>query len=305
MTSNIKISVCIPTYNGEKKIVTIINALEQQSIQDFETIIGIDGSSDSTEEILKSLHPKLNSFRFISSKNVGRAKIRNLIANNSQGDLLIFFDDDMRPTKDCIKLHLNHHQEIKNSILVGAQLEDLKKCITDIQKYKAHLSRKWLPAKKEKVSYPFITAANFSIPKELFSNLNGFDERLTDAEDYDLAIRAFEKNINIYLDPKIIAWHDDFITYNSYVLRQREYQNSQKELMRINSLASTKYNKRAYHPKNGLKQFILTILATSTIFNSINKEAIWLKLLPKKIRYKIYDLSIIALAKEFPNKKIL
>lgn len=305
MVSNFKISVCIPTYNGEKKIVNIINALEQQSIQDFETIIGIDGSTDNTQNILESLHPKLNNYRFISSENGGRAKIRNTLANSAQGDLLIFFDDDMRPTKDCIELHLNHHQKIKDSILVGAQIEDLTKCTNDIQQYKAHLSRKWLPFTKEKLNYPFITAANFSISKKLFSSLNGFNERLTDAEDYDLAIKAFENEIEIYLDPKIIAWHDDLITFRSYIKRQREYESSQQKLMQINPLASSKYKKRKYLSKKGLKKIILNVLSSSWVCNVIINEDIWLKILPKFVRYKIYDLSIIALAKQFPEKKIL
>ncbi len=47
-----KISVIIPTYNGASKIINCLKSLDQQTYQEFETIVVIDGSTDQTLELL-------------------------------------------------------------------------------------------------------------------------------------------------------------------------------------------------------------------------------------------------------------
>ena len=139
-----KVSVVIPTYNGANKIPNVLRALEKQTIQDFETIVVIDGSTDNTVEVLRALNLTLKSFRIIEQENKGRAAVRNKGGQEAKGDLLIFFDDDMRPEPDCISQHVLHHENInKSTIAVGRSAEDVKLCITDFHFYRAYLSDKW------------------------------------------------------------------------------------------------------------------------------------------------------------------
>ena len=48
------ISVCIPTYNGEKFLKPQVDSVLSQLSQDDEIIVSDDGSSDNTIEILES-----------------------------------------------------------------------------------------------------------------------------------------------------------------------------------------------------------------------------------------------------------
>ena len=49
-----KISVVMPVYNGEKYLKEAIDSILNQTLSDFEFIIIDDGSTDSTEDIIKT-----------------------------------------------------------------------------------------------------------------------------------------------------------------------------------------------------------------------------------------------------------
>lgn len=300
------VSVIIPTYNGAHKILNTHRALEHQSVKDFEVIVAIDGSNDSTQELLEGKTFTFNNFKCISQSNKGRAAIRNFGAKAASGDLLIFYDDDMRPEQDSISKHVEFHSNYKDSICGGNQLEDLKVLKTDIQRYKAYLSRKWTAKHSEGLNELsekdlFLTAANMSVPKRLFLELGGFDEQLNDAEDYEFAARALSKGVPVYFDKSNLAWHNDFITCNSYIRRQRQYNQANTTLQTIlppsfrrssNYVASLPVHKRIIYNFFSLKFWVII---------TDNEWLIWL---PKKLRYKIYDIIITGLGKYYPQRSL-
>ena len=301
-------SVIVPTYNGAHKIISLLQCLEQQTHPADEVIVVIDGSTDGTADLLKKNNFNFISFRIVEQANGGRAKVRNRGAKEATNDLLIFFDDDMRPDPECIAIHIAHHESNDRSLLSGSQID--KEGDEDIQRYKAMLSRKWSqplrskqgrPLKKEEV---FLTAANFSIPRVLFQELNGFDEDLTDAEDFDLAVRANAANIPVYYDHRAFALHEDPVTGRSYIKRQRQYRAAHKELF---DRFPSRYNSFTLHaPKEpkGLKKFFFRSFCSAFWVNWLDKGS-WKKLLPQKLRYKLYDWIITANGVYFPGKTSL
>jgi len=170
------ISVIVPTYNGAHRILNVLRALENQTVNDFELIVAIDGSNDDTLTVLNTSNFSFKNFRIIEQPNKGRASIRNLGAKNADGDLLIFYDDDTRPTNDSIEKHVEFHRSHQNCLCGGIAIEDPAFCKTDIQKYKRHLSLKWTAKYQQGLNKLnrenlFLTAANFSIPKSIFDKL--------------------------------------------------------------------------------------------------------------------------------------
>ena len=123
-----KVSIIIPTYNGSHKILKTLKCLEKQSFKNFEVIVVIDGSTDCTADLLKKQKFDFQSFKIIEQANQGRAKVRNNGAEISQCDLLIFFDDDMRPLQDCVLKHVEHQKKYFESILTGGVGMDLNQC---------------------------------------------------------------------------------------------------------------------------------------------------------------------------------
>lgn len=283
-----KASVIIPTYNGRDRIGRTLDALGAQSMKEFETIVVIDGSSDDTLVVLKS-RKDYDMLRIVEQENQGRAGSRNSGAALAIGQILAFCDDDMRPNPEWVERHLAHHDHHHDSVLVGGQMEDYNEMGSDIQRYKAHLSRKWTALvhteENGTMKAPFITAANFSISKSLFEKLGGFDDAFTDAEDRDLAIRCKKQNISIYFDPLNVGWHLDRITAKRYSNRLKEYHKATEQLKQKHP---GYFETLKEGPPNGLKKMVY-------LFCSLNLW-IWiidhfnlLRVVPRKLRYRFYD----------------
>lgn len=89
------ISIILPTYNGGGRIVRSIQSVQQQSFQDWELIIIIDGSTDATFERVVQIAQ--NDPRIVilnNEKNQGIQKALNNGLKKSQGKYIARIDDD-------------------------------------------------------------------------------------------------------------------------------------------------------------------------------------------------------------------
>src|SRR5258708_36409226 len=110
------VSVIIPTYQGVSKIMNVIHALEKQTFSDFELVIVIDGSVDGTYEALQH-HPFRHPVNIIINQvNTGRAGPRNEGARKANGNLLIFYEDNMVSDPDPVRKHAIFHQSPSHSL---------------------------------------------------------------------------------------------------------------------------------------------------------------------------------------------
>jgi glycosyltransferase involved in cell wall biosynthesis len=297
-------SVIIPTYNGALKIPGLMHALLRQSYQGFEVIVVVDGSTDNTEDILKPFRKAFKKFIVLNQDNKGRSIARNKGVSISKEKLLIFYDDDMEPEMDSIQKHISFHE--KNSgVLCGNPIEDEHNNRSDIQNYKASLTKKWTAKYSQAVtsmnfSNLFFTAANSSMPRAIFERLNGFDERLTDAEDYDFAYRALQGGVQVYFDKGNRAYHHESITCLSYIRRLRHYNESHQRLQSLYPERSLTYQ---LHRSGGIKKFVYRIFA-STFWVKLIDSGFFVPILPKKIRYKLYSVVIQSLAVEYATKSL-
>lgn len=280
----------IPSYNGESKLPNVVASLEQQQQEGLEVIVVLDGSTDMSASFLATKKEawRLSELRIIVQENKGRAAARNAGAQDANGELLLFFDDDMLLTPGLVKAHVAHHTEFPDTVLVGNQLENPNNSSSDFQHYKAGLSRKWmsnLAARKGLIDLPFITAAHFSIRKSLFIQIGMFDERLRDAEDFDFAVRAKSDKTPIYFDPLLVAWHLEFYTCKSFILRQRQYLQASQNLFELKK-------SDAYLPSVGSistwKKVIYAIFASKKFVDLIDLNK--MGFIPRIVRFRFYDL---------------
>jgi glycosyltransferase involved in cell wall biosynthesis len=275
-----------------------------------EVIIVVDGSIDGTAAFLREQKFALTALRIIEQENGGRAKVRNTGAKAAQGDLLIFFDDDMRLLPDCIEQHSLFHKKNHGAILTGGTKEEVLSNSSDLFCFKSSLSDQW---NRQLIQYfdspmpkgfSFITAANFSISKDTWLLLNGFDERLSDAEDYDLAVRAAHLSIPMYYNINALAWHDDVISCRKYIKRLREYREAQMYLQKIKPELYPPSHKYAVNVPTGLKSIFFKLFCFSFWIDSVDSNT-WKYILPQKIRYKLYDFILTANASFYPHKVAL
>ena len=98
-TSNPKISIIIPIYNGEKYLEECLDSVIKQTLKEIEIICVDDGSTDNSLKILNNYAQKDSRIKIINTKNVVTAYARKIGIQNSCGDYILFLDHD-----DWIKL---------------------------------------------------------------------------------------------------------------------------------------------------------------------------------------------------------
>ena len=287
-----KVSIIIPTYNRANKVLQTIQILQLQEYSNFDVIVVVDGSQDKTVELLTAFKSS-KPIQIIAQENKGRACSRNAGAAATDADLMIFYDDDTLPDRYSVGQHVAFHENNPNAaLLAGNPAEYSEVSKTDFQNYKAFLCERWLaPYYKgyNRLNFDnlFLSGANFSIKRSAFNALGGFTESLKDNEDFDLGYRALQNDLEVWFDYNNIAIHDDPITCKGYVHRLREYARSRVE-------ASSPYQASKTQQTNSgnramLKTTIYWLFSHKVWVNIIDGYNLF-RLLPKSLRYKLYDV---------------
>lgn len=88
------ISVIVPAFNASCTLRGALDALQRQSVKEFEAIIIDDGSSDDTRAIAQAFVHDDARFRFVSQDNQGVSASRNVGLSIARGDWVAFLDAD-------------------------------------------------------------------------------------------------------------------------------------------------------------------------------------------------------------------
>ena len=108
------ISVCMPTYNGEKFIRIQLESILSQLGNDDEVVISDDSSTDKTVEIIKSFS---DSRIHLLENNAFHSPIYNLenALKNAKGDFIFLSDQDDEWTEDKVSVCM---EKVKDCELV-------------------------------------------------------------------------------------------------------------------------------------------------------------------------------------------
>ncbi len=174
------LSILIPTYNYP--IYALVSDLKKQCDVcqiSYEIISFDDGSENFHAE-----NNRINALEFCSYKvlenNIGRSKIRNLLAKASRFDHLLFLDADVMPVNsNFIQLYLD--KLTSNAVISGGLCyQEEKPADNLLLRWCYGSERETMPlSERKKLPYQSLLASNFMAPKSLF-NLVKFDESIPD-----------------------------------------------------------------------------------------------------------------------------
>lgn len=92
MNTNIKVSIVVPLYNGERFIETALRSVLDFNIPWVEFVVVNDGSKDSSESICRKY--QCDCLQYISIENSGAGYARNRGIEAARGEWVTFLDSD-------------------------------------------------------------------------------------------------------------------------------------------------------------------------------------------------------------------
>jgi GT2 family glycosyltransferase len=217
-----RVSVVLPTHNRLDRLRQVLGALERQdySASCFEVVVVSDGSSDGTNDYLRSKPTSLALVPVILEGNRGPAAARNYGLVRARGEIVLFVDDDVVPSTRLLSEHVAVHEEHEDAVVIGPMLTPLDfrpqpwvRWMHDrlAEQYESMVEGKWRPTARQ-----FYTG-NASVPRRRLIESGGFDPSFTRAEDVELAYRLAENGLSFVFNPKAIGYHYEERTFASWM----------------------------------------------------------------------------------------
>lgn len=223
-----KATIILSFYNRIDYLKLVLAGLERQTFKEFEAVIADDGSSEKVIAEIEKLSAKLTfsvTHIWHEDKGFRKNRILNSAIKISNSDLLIFVDADCIPHSEFVSEHYKNKGEkrcntgrrvnlsaritrmLSEENVKSGFLENNKSILindgffgnsSDVEKgfyFHSKILRKYINTKKRG-----ILGCNFSICKQDFLDINGFDERYeapSIGEDSDVQFRLELNNVKV------------------------------------------------------------------------------------------------------------
>jgi glycosyltransferase involved in cell wall biosynthesis len=176
---NYALSILIPTYNDRCKL--LVGELRQQAEQAgivYEILVADDGSTDADVIRENSEISQWEHCQFLRQPgNIGRAAIRNVLAQTARYPHLLFIDSDMtllRTDFICKYVSMEEADVIDGGVSIGGDAEALKGNLR--YRYEKAAEQEHTADKRRQNPYRDFHTANFLIRRDLML-AHPFDER--------------------------------------------------------------------------------------------------------------------------------
>jgi GT2 family glycosyltransferase len=286
------VSVIVPSYQGEKRLVQLLEALSRQvATCDWEVVVVLDGSTDSSEQILNDWMNRL-PLRFIPRKhNLGRSATLNEGFAAASKQVLVRCDDDLVPAPNYIQLFSDLLTENPAIGVVGLYKNNFP--VTRYSKaYGEIVDRRFA---SEAYATPasgqwHFWAGNCAVTRETFDAIGNYDEAFREYgwEDVDWGYRLAKAGHSVLLEPRLETTHNVAAVTTA----------GRCERARWSGRASVRFNKKhAYVPPkrdsstwNRLVQLISYVAG-----KNLGKLVDWLlPISPANVSLKLVDLAVQA-----------
>lgn len=188
---NPKVSIILPSYNGGGYIKWAVESVLAQSYSEWEMIVIDDGSSDSTESIVKEYVDKDSKIIYFKNEvNLGIQKSLNKGIKEAKGEYIARIDDDDEwIDKDKLKEQVEFLEKNKDYVLVGTGA-----IVVNVEG--KELFRYLLPETDQQIRSKLLSKNCFVHSSVLFRKetalkFNGYseEENVKHLEDYDLWLK--------------------------------------------------------------------------------------------------------------------
>lgn len=197
------ISILLSIYNGEYFVKESINSVLDQTFEEFELLIGFNGTTDNSKKIIEEYKDKRIKI-FDYGEDKGRSKTLNKLLSLSAYNYICIQDDDDIWHKDKLKIQI---ETISNGYdVVGTFI-------------------KYINNKSQEIGFPQLSTSDYSIKKLSFSGINqlansscmfkkqdaievcGWNPYFDGIEDFDFWLKLMRNNKIFYNIPQFLTFH--------------------------------------------------------------------------------------------------
>jgi glycosyltransferase involved in cell wall biosynthesis len=214
------VSICIPTYNSGKYLERTLQTIISQTYDNLEIIIGDNGSSDNTVDLIRKYSKIDDRISFYSNEiNIGYSKNCNKLIKQCSGEYIsIFHSDDLY---DITIVEKEVDALNKNSDLLGVftsffKINENDHYIKNVV-YPFNSENKLLKVNLDiYIKFVLLNGAScFCCPtsmirSDVYKQLKGYDENLKHIEDQDMWARILLNGSLGIINQKLIKYriHD-------------------------------------------------------------------------------------------------
>jgi glycosyltransferase involved in cell wall biosynthesis len=196
---SVRISVQLCTFNRRNLVRRSLDALFGLDFpaSDYEIVLVDDGSSDGTEEMVSELRPPCRLV-YQRQENSGLAAARNVGIRHSDGEVVLFIDDDIIADPGLLAAHWASHERREKLVVMG------RVCHVD------SLEGKLRPRfKLADLSTSFFWTSNCSVRRRHLEAAGLFDEDFREYgwEDIEMGLRLREIGLARRFNTRAVVYH--------------------------------------------------------------------------------------------------
>lgn len=172
-------SIVIPTYKRPDLLRKILSFIEDGEIPASltEIVVVENGGRAGAEEVCREYAARL-PISYVYEAAPGLSNARNVGARHCSGDLLLFFDDDIRVCPETLTAYASAFQKDGISAFYGGPLTPDYEIPPEewIKEFLPPSSRGFsLGTEEQTIPEPCLQGGNFAVPRGHFEELGGFD----------------------------------------------------------------------------------------------------------------------------------
>lgn len=181
MSSEKKVSVVLPTYNGERYLAQSIESVLSQTYENLELIIVDDCSTDGTPGIIRRFAERDSRIQVIrNAENQKLPRSLNIGFRQAAGDYLTWTSDDNFYEENAIEVMVRALEQNPDCGMVFCDIA----CI-----YEDGVSLRRPPMDMERFYVDDVVGACFLYRRQVLETVGEYDPDMTLVEDYDYWLR--------------------------------------------------------------------------------------------------------------------
>ncbi len=196
----VRFSVVIPALNEEKFLPHLLASLAAQTVKNFEVVV-VDGSSrDKTVAIARSFAKKLPKLQVIVSKTASLPLQRNLGAQKTSGEWLIFIDADSVLYPHFFQRAIEYIEQKNPSFFsTWVSPDSQKPGDANMALFYSMVLEMSLILKK-----PFAPGPLTAVLRRIYDRVGGYSEEHAYNEDVDFSMRVQKENVALHIIPETL-----------------------------------------------------------------------------------------------------